>query len=67
MGSQRELVMVAISDAAAVCGQSVPRSLRDSCLVAVPLSMVETSDRSKAQMALVAEGATVAPSTVLTP
>lgn len=56
MGSQRESTMVAIAEGSAVKGQSVPRSPRTSCCVAVPSTMVETSSRSRASIQSEVEG-----------
>jgi len=56
MGSHRESTMVAIAEASAVWGQSVPRSLRVSWRVTVRSTMVETSSRSRASIQLAVEG-----------
>lgn len=48
--------MVAIAEGSAVKGQSVPRSPRTSCCVAVPSTMVETSSRSRASIQSEVEG-----------
>lgn len=56
-GSQRESTIVAIAVGSAVCGQSVPRSLRVSCRVMlVPWAMVDTSYKSRGSIQLVVEG-----------
>lgn len=47
IGSQCGSTMVAMADGSAVPGQSVPRSLRVSCCVRVPPTMVDTSYRSR--------------------
>jgi hypothetical protein len=62
MGSHRGSgLFVAMTEAGRVWGQSVPRSLRDSCRVAVSSgrTRVETSSRSKAQIVLEASGPTL--------
>lgn len=56
MGSHRESTMVAMAEGSAVRGQSVPRSLRESCRVSVPSTMVDTSFRSKGSIQSEVEG-----------
>lgn len=56
IGLHRESTMVAIADASAVWGQSVPRSLSVSWRVMEPLMMVETSSRSRASIQLLVDG-----------
>ena len=58
MGSQRESTMVAMAVGSAVCGQSVPKSLRVSCRVMDPSTMVETSNKSKGSIHFEVDGPT---------
>jgi hypothetical protein len=51
--------MLAIPEGSAVLGQSVPKSLRVSWRVNVPLTIVDTSPKSSGSIQFVAEGLTI--------
>lgn len=70
IGSHRELgILVRICDSGIDCGQSVPRSLRESWRVSVcsGSTSVDTSGRSKAQMVLWASGPVLGPDMLAVP